>query len=823
MAEYKVDNQVNVGWGLSLQMAGKTPAIAKRIFDTYDNAKAFVDSTTDTALPGLTISVISDSDPKKNGLYYVNKAAGFGGVGANAGELIKVGEGSGTTSVGTFAEAQAIATADTVGQLVYLTTEDSETTPDTTYTVGLYVVTGAGTLAKLGTSSAGGEDLSGDVASLKGKVSSLEESTASHYGNTTIHLPNVIGSNGQVLKVQDGAPKWTDETAYQLPVAGTNLGGIKNGGDITISGAGEVTVTNGKSHTHALSQISDLDSGWDSILAAAPDLITGATGGGYLSLAKSGANITGSLTTATLENSGTADGLATAKDVKTYVDTAISGESGKLDAHIGNTSNPHQVTKDQVGLANVTNDAQVKRSEMGVANGVATLNENGKVPVSQLDGAMARVFGVEKAVANQGALPEEAVEGDRYYTIDTKKIYEKTSAAWDEGTTPKEDTIYNFRKSDATGSTSRTNILYRWDGSDLVEISASIALGEAAGTAYEGSKGKANAEAISALQTQMTTVTGTGEGSFKKYTDDKISSEVERANVAYAPISLSTKVTANESAITLLNGEEQTGGSVKHTVKQYIDAEVSRADGAYDAKGSANAVKVAVDAYTINGAEISTNPVLGSGDILMTGYDGTIAEAGDTLNAGIKKLATAIQDATSKAGVVSLNGKTGVVTITSTAAGQIEVNGTEEGGATISINGWDTKADKAVVEAYTVNGKKISTNPVLGGKDIVLTEYTTTEDATPIQATDSINSAIAKLEKSIKDVKTSNETVGTNLDAIKTSVGLGESFEYVAPDSSNYLTGATSVKDATSKLDAAIKANESEALGEEEIEIICVL
>ena len=44
MAEYKVDNQVNVGWGLSLQMAGKTPAIAKRIFDTYDNAKAFMDA-----------------------------------------------------------------------------------------------------------------------------------------------------------------------------------------------------------------------------------------------------------------------------------------------------------------------------------------------------------------------------------------------------------------------------------------------------------------------------------------------------------------------------------------------------------------------------------------------------------------------------------------------------------------------------------------------------------------------------------------------------------------------------------------------------------
>jgi len=62
--------------------------------------------------------------------------------------------------------------------------------------------------------------------------------------------------------------------------------------------------------------------------------------------------------------------------------------------------------------------------------------------------------------------------------------------SWDEGITPKEDTIYNFRKSDATGSEDRTNILYRWDGADLVEISSSLALGETSGTAYAGDKGK---------------------------------------------------------------------------------------------------------------------------------------------------------------------------------------------------------------------------------------------------------------------------------------------------------------------------------------------
>lgn len=45
-----------------------------------------------------------------------------------------------------------------------------------------------------------------------------------------------------------------------------------------------------------------------------------------------------------------------------------------------------------------------------------------------------------------------------------------------------------------------TNKTYRWGGSAYVEISASLALGETSGTAYEGSKGKANADAIAVLQ-----------------------------------------------------------------------------------------------------------------------------------------------------------------------------------------------------------------------------------------------------------------------------------------------------------------------------------
>lgn len=200
------------------------------------------------------------------------------------------------------------------------------------------------------------------------------------------------------------------------------------------------------------------------------------------------------------------------KPVSTAQQQAINAVKSTVDGYTINgkkiSSNPTLAKRD-VGLSNVTNDAQVKRSEMGVANGVATLDERGKIPVSQLDGQMARVFGIEKAVASSTNLPSDGVsEGDRYYVIDTKKIYERLEDSWDGGTDPKEDTIYNFRLTDATGSSSRTNILYRWDGKSLVEISASLALGETSGTAYEGSKGKKNADDIASLNSKVSAIEG---------------------------------------------------------------------------------------------------------------------------------------------------------------------------------------------------------------------------------------------------------------------------------------------------------------------------
>lgn len=146
---------------------------------------------------------------------------------------------------------------------------------------------------------------------------------------------------------------------------------------------------------------------------------------------------------------------------------------------------------------------QTINSLKGKQNGIASLDENGKIPVSQLNGQLARVQGVD-AVATSNTLPSDVANEYMVYTTDNKKFneYSTEKTSW---TTidPQGDTIYNFRNSDATGSPSRTNILYRWDGEDLVEISASIALGETTGTAYEGSKGKENRDSLNSLPEKL--------------------------------------------------------------------------------------------------------------------------------------------------------------------------------------------------------------------------------------------------------------------------------------------------------------------------------
>lgn len=70
--------------------------------------------------------------------------------------------------------------------------------------------------------------------------------------------------------------------------------------------------------------------------------------------------------------------------MKGYADGKAGEVDGKVTTHVGNKENPHGVTKAQVGLGSVDNVQQIPLSQKGVTNGVATLDANGKIPVTQM-------------------------------------------------------------------------------------------------------------------------------------------------------------------------------------------------------------------------------------------------------------------------------------------------------------------------------------------------------------------------------------------------------------------------------------------------------
>ena len=123
--------------------------------------------------------------------------------------------------------------------------------------------------------------------------------------------------------------------------------------------------------------------------------------------------------------------------------------------------------------------------------------------------------------------------------------------------------------------------------------------------------------------------------------------------------------------------------------------------------------------------------------------------------------------------------------------------------------------DITEIKKYTVNGKAITTNPILYGADITLSGYTRSElanEALNIASGDTVNVAFGKLEKAILD---NEEVCSEAFDAVATAVGLKrEGLAYEAPAGTKYLTGATSVKDADAKLDAAIKAVDNKVVAE---------
>lgn len=123
--------------------------------------------------------------------------------------------------------------------------------------------------------------------------------------------------------------------------------------------------------------------------------------------------------------------------------------------------NGSTVTPDGEGIVNISIDDtdKIPLSQKGASGGVAELDNSGKVPAAQLPSYVDDVL----EFASLSAFPATGEDGKIYIAEDT-------------------------------------NRQYRWSGTQYVEISPSLALGETSSTAYAGNKGKQNADDIVAIK-----------------------------------------------------------------------------------------------------------------------------------------------------------------------------------------------------------------------------------------------------------------------------------------------------------------------------------
>lgn len=128
----------------------------------------------------------------------------------------------------------------------------------------------------------------------------------------------------------------------------------------------------------------------------------------------------------------------------------------------------------KAGDTTITNSLNAFISTKGQPGGLAELDSTGKVPAAQLPSYVDDVL----EFSTKDQFPQTGETGKIYVSKDT-------------------------------------NLTYRWTGTQYLEISQSLALGETPSTAYPGDKGKANRDALNSMPTNITSyltpTTSTGE------------------------------------------------------------------------------------------------------------------------------------------------------------------------------------------------------------------------------------------------------------------------------------------------------------------------
>lgn len=151
------------------------------------------------------------------------------------------------------------------------------------------------------------------------------------------------------------------------------------------------------------------------------------------------------------------------------IENKFDGVTDELEAAL-----QKEIEDRKAGDTTITNSLNAFISTKGQPGGLAELDSTGKVPAAQLPSYVDDVL----EFSTKAQFPQTGETGKIYVAKDT-------------------------------------NLTYRWTGTQYLEISQSLALGETPSTAYPGDKGKANRDALNSMPTKLTSyltpTTSTGE------------------------------------------------------------------------------------------------------------------------------------------------------------------------------------------------------------------------------------------------------------------------------------------------------------------------
>lgn len=282
--------------------------------------------------------------------------------------------------------------------------------------------------------NADGQQLSGNQADVESSLSALESSVSTLKST----VDNIVSTGGQAnviegVKVNGTALTPDASKDVNIPAATDKAYGVvKVAGSVVDGGADPVT--GDAVHSYASGAIAQTTTNKNAIATLnGADTVNG-------SVAKKIKDAIGAL--------DVTDNAVTNNFV-----TAVSETDGKI-----KVSRAVPTIADVSGLTTALKN-KIETSQLGVASGVATLGTDGKILTSQLPSYVDDVIEGYKSGAD--FYEDSAHTAAKKITGESGKIYVDL----------------------------HTNVTYRWSGTAYVEISASLALGETASTAYRGDRG----------------------------------------------------------------------------------------------------------------------------------------------------------------------------------------------------------------------------------------------------------------------------------------------------------------------------------------------